>query len=305
MALLASHADDLDSLDAFIVTFGPKYEVYYKMNVEPFAEGFVAATYAGTALSTVNFVLFILTIAIFGCALHAYRKANLEKAPSTTDSQKTIQAEGDKMVASPQMTSAIPAYIHWQHNNNHQYHPQHQQTYAYYAQPYAQSPHSQTNPSPPNSVPPHGFQPAYFPNPQWLPQPPPPQHQPQPQPQQPPPEGGVWPQQNYTMYQQQVPIAPQHTGQTGTDLGTPQFPMVSPVAATKSDYQGVYPTPPPGSTTTAGGVQHGYMAPPQPSPPPPPAPIPGSAQSPVELNDGLGEPGRPAELPNDPPRSPR
>ncbi|KAE9582365.1 hypothetical protein CGMCC3_g1698 [Colletotrichum fructicola] len=304
MALLASHADDLDSLDAFIVTFGPKYEVYYKMNVEPFAEGFVAATYAGTALSTVNFVLFILTIAIFGRALHAYRKANLEKAPSTTDSQKTIQAEGDKMVASPQMTSAIPAYIHWQHNNN-QYHPQHQQTYAYYAQPYAQSPHSQTNPSPPNSVPPHGFQPAYFPNPQWLPQPPPPQHQPQPQPQQPPPEGGVWPQQNYTMYQQQVPIAPQHTGQTGTDLGTPQFPMVSPVAATKSDYQGVYPTPPPGSTTTAGGVQHGYMAPPQPPPPPPPAPVPGSAQSPVELNDGLGEPGMPAELPNDPPRSPR
>ncbi|KAJ0159654.1 hypothetical protein CTA2_9340 [Colletotrichum tanaceti] len=66
MALLASHADDLDSLDAFIVTFGPKYEVYYKMNVEPFADGFVAATFAGTATSVVNFVLFVITISVFG-----------------------------------------------------------------------------------------------------------------------------------------------------------------------------------------------------------------------------------------------
>ncbi|KAF9874165.1 hypothetical protein CkaCkLH20_08148 [Colletotrichum karsti] len=300
MALLASHADDLDSLDAFIVTFGPKYEVYYKMNVEPFAEGFVAATYTGTALSTVNFVLFIVSIAIFGRALHAYRKANLEKAPSTTDSQKTIQAEGDKMVASPQMTSAVPTYIHWHHNNNtmNQYHPQqHPQMYPYYAQPYAQSPHSQSNPSPPTSVPPpQGFQPAYYPGAQWPPQPPQ---------QQPPPEGGVWPQQNYGMYQQQVPIASQHTGQSGTDLGTPQFPMVSPVTATKSDLQGVYPTPPPGSTTTGAHSHSGYMAPPAPQPPPPPPPAPGSAQSPVELNDGLGEENMPAELPNNPPRSPR
>nr|XP_036578138.1 uncharacterized protein CTRU02_11927 [Colletotrichum truncatum]KAF6785302.1 hypothetical protein CTRU02_11927 [Colletotrichum truncatum] len=292
MALLASHADDLDSLDAFIVTFGPKYEIYYKMNVEPFAEGFVAATFAGTAISTVNFVLFVITISVFGRALHAYRKANLEKAPSTTDSQKTIQAEGDKMVASPQMTSAITSYIHWQHNN--QYAVPHPQAYPYYPQQYAQSPHSQTNSSPPTSVPPHGFQPAYFPGSQWPPQPP--------QQQQPPPEGGVWPQQNYSMYQQQVPIAPQHTGQTGTDLGTPQFPMVSPVAATKSDMQGVYPTPPPGSTA----IGHTGYQPHHPvQPPPPPPPPPGSTQSPVELNDGRGEENMPAELPNNPPRSPR
>ncbi|KAF6831416.1 hypothetical protein CMUS01_07343 [Colletotrichum musicola] len=291
MALLASHADDLDSLDAFIVTFGPKYEAYYELNVEPYAEGFVAATFAGTAISTVNFVLFIITISIFGRALHAYRKANLEKAPSTTDSQKTIQAEGDKIVASPQMTSAIPTYIHW----GNQYPPHHPHAYPYYAQPYAQSPHSQSNPSPPTSVPPHGFQPAYFPSNQWPPQPPQ---------QQPPPEGGVWPQQNYGMYQQQVPIAPQHTGQTGTDLGTPQFPMVSPVTATKSDLPGVYPTPPPGSTTT--GPHDGYMPPQQQPPPMPPIIIPsGTTQSPAELNDGRGDENMPAELPNNPPRSPR
>ncbi|TEA22076.1 hypothetical protein C8034_v006329 [Colletotrichum sidae] len=311
MALLASHADDLDSLDAFIVTFGPKYEVYYKMNVEPFAEGFVAATFAGTATSTVNFVLFIVTIAIFGRALHAYRKANLEKAPSTTDSQKTIQAEGDKMVASPQMTSAIPAYIHWQAQ---QYPPPHPHAYPYYPQPYAQSPHSQTNPSPPTSVPPHGFQPAYFPSSQWPPQPPQQhqQQQQQQQQQQPPPEGGVWPQQNYGMYQQQVPIAPQHTGQSGGDLGSPQFPMVSHVAASKADMPGVYPTPPPGSTT---GTHTGYVSAQQqhqqqlqPGPPPPPPQLhatPGTTQSPAELNDGRGEENMPAELPNNPPRSPR
>ncbi|KAK1635798.1 hypothetical protein BDP81DRAFT_461975 [Colletotrichum phormii] len=286
MALLASHADDLDSLDAFIVTFGPKYEVYYKMNVEPFADGFVAATFAGTATSVVNFVLFIVTISVFGRALHALRKANLEKAPSTTDSQKTIQAEGDKMVASPQMTSAVPTYFHW----NHQYPPpQHPHAYAYYGQPYAQSPHSQTNPSPPNSVPPHGFQPAYFPGSNWPPQPPQ---------QQPPPEGGVWPAQNYGMYQQQVPIGPQHTGQSGSMMGSPQFPMVQPMPASKADLPGVYPTPPPGSAT----VGPGY--PPQ-QPPPPLAPVPGTIHSPVELNDGRGDENMPAELPNNPPRSPR
>ncbi|OHF04203.1 hypothetical protein CORC01_00542 [Colletotrichum orchidophilum] len=312
MALLASHADDLDSLDAFIVTFGPKYEVYYKMNVEPFADGFVGATFAGTATSVINFVLFIITITVFGAllllwtrhladcpdgmqnfqltmagrALHALRKANLEKAPSTTDSQKTIQAEGDKMVASPQMTSAVPTYIHW----NTQYPPpQHPHAYAYYGQPYAQSPHSQTNTSPPNSVPPHGFQPAYFPNSQWPPQPPQ---------QQPPPEGGVWPAQNYGMYQQQVPIGPQHTGQSGSSMGSPQFPMVQPMPASKADLPGVYPTPPPGSAT----VGPGYPS--QQSPPPPP-PQPGTVYSPVELNDGRGDENMPAELPNNPPRSPR
>ncbi|OLN91692.1 hypothetical protein CCHL11_06587 [Colletotrichum chlorophyti] len=303
MALLASHADDLDSLDAFIVTFGPKYEVYYKMNIQPFANGFVAATFASTATSTVNFVLFVITISMFGRALHAYRKMNLEKAPSTTDSQKTIQAEGDKMVASPQMTSAIPSYIHW----NGQYPPPHPHAYPYYGQPYAQSPHSQTNTSPPTSVPPHGFQPAYFPNGQWPPQPPQQHHHQQQQqqqqqqpPQQPPPEGGVWPQQNYGMYQQQVPIAAEHTGQTGTDLGSPQFPMVSPVAATKSDFPGVYPTPPPGST-----IAHPGHPQQQPPPPAPPASVPGTMQSPAELNDGRGEENMPAELPNNPPRSPR
>ncbi|KAK1454377.1 hypothetical protein CCUS01_10495 [Colletotrichum cuscutae] len=282
MALLASHADDLDSLDAFIVTFGPKYEVYYKMNVEPFADGFVAATFAGTATSVVNLVLFVITISVFGRALHALRKAKLEKAPSTTDSQKTIQAEGDKMVASPQMTSAVPTYIHW--NNC-----QHPHAYAYYGQPYAQSPHSQTNPSPPNSVPPHGFQPAYFPGSNWPPQPPQ---------QQPPPEGGVWPAQNYGMYQQQVPIGPQHTGQSGSMMGSPQFPMVQPMQPSKADLPGVYPTPPPGSAT----VGPGY--PPQ-QPPPPPAPVPGTIHSPVELNDGRGDENMPAELPSNPPRSPR
>ncbi|KAI3534011.1 hypothetical protein CSPX01_12362 [Colletotrichum filicis] len=286
MALLASHADDLDSLDAFIVTFGPKYEVYYKMNVEPFADGFVAATFAGTATSVVNLVLFVITISVFGRALHALRKAKLEKAPSTTDSQKTIQAEGDKMVASPQMTSAVPTYIHW---NNQYPPPQHPHAYAYYGQPYAQSPHSQTNPSPPNSVPPHGFQPAYFPGSNWPPQPPQ---------QQPPPEGGVWPAQNYGMYQQQVPIGPQHTGQSGSMMGSPQFPMVQPMQPSKADLPGVYPTPPPGSAT----VGPGY--PPQ-QPPPPPAPVPGTIHSPVELNDGRGDENMPAELPSNPPRSPR
>ncbi|KAK1579209.1 uncharacterized protein LY79DRAFT_592991 [Colletotrichum navitas] len=285
MALLASHADDLDSLDAFIVTLGPKYEVYYKMNVEPFADGFVAATFAGTATSVVNLVLFVITISIFGRALHAMRMANLEKALSTTDSQKTIQAEGDKMIASPHMTSAVPTYIHW----NSQYPPPHHgQAFHFYGQPYAQSPHSQTNTSPPTSVPPHGFQPAYFPSSQWPPQPPPRQ--------QPPPEGGVWPAQNYAMYQQQVPIAPQHTGQSGSDMGSPQFPMVNPVAPTKSDLPGVYSTPPPGAAYSG--------RPPQQHPPPQP-PAHGTTQSPAELNDGRGDENMPAELPSNPPRSPR
>ncbi|GKT82347.1 hypothetical protein Ct61P_00197 [Colletotrichum tofieldiae] len=263
MALLASHADDLDSLDAFVVTLGPKYEVYYKMNVEPFADGFVAATFAGTATSVINFVLFVITISVFGRALHALRKANLEKAPSTTDSQKTIQAEGDKMIASPQMTSAVPTYIHWNIT-------------ALANEPFTADVRSA--PRIPAGI--LSQQPMATAAPQ----------------QQPPPEGGVWPAQNYGMYQQQVPIAPQHTGQSGSNMGSPQFPMVNPLATTKSDLQGVYSTPPPGT------AHPGH--PPQQYPPPQP-PAPGTTQSPAELNDGRGEENMPAELPNNPPRSPR
>lgn len=66
MALLASHADDLDSLDAFIVTFGEKYQAYYKLNVERYAKSFVIATFTATALATLNLLLFCVTLVCFG-----------------------------------------------------------------------------------------------------------------------------------------------------------------------------------------------------------------------------------------------
>ncbi|KAH9232890.1 hypothetical protein K456DRAFT_36910 [Colletotrichum gloeosporioides 23] len=84
-ALLASHADDLDSLDALIITFGPKYEVYYKENVEPFAQTFVVATFAATAVSTFNFVLFVVSITVFGRELHRHQ---LSKLRATEDGAK-------------------------------------------------------------------------------------------------------------------------------------------------------------------------------------------------------------------------
>lgn len=66
MSLLASHAQGLSNLDAFIVTFGPKYEEYYQLNVERYAKSFVAATFTATALSTLNFLLCGVTLVSFG-----------------------------------------------------------------------------------------------------------------------------------------------------------------------------------------------------------------------------------------------
>ncbi|KAH0440913.1 hypothetical protein CcaCcLH18_02256 [Colletotrichum camelliae] len=78
-ALLASHADDLNSLDAFIITFGPKYEVYYKQNVERFAKTFVVATSAATAVSTFNFVLFVASVTVFGRELHRHQLISMQQ----------------------------------------------------------------------------------------------------------------------------------------------------------------------------------------------------------------------------------
>ncbi|KAF6831590.1 hypothetical protein CPLU01_06629 [Colletotrichum plurivorum] len=85
MSLLASHADDLDSLDAFIVTFGPKYEAYYEMNVETYARSFVIATFTATALAALNLLLWGATLVHFGRALHAIRKVKLESAAAKLD----------------------------------------------------------------------------------------------------------------------------------------------------------------------------------------------------------------------------
>ncbi|KAF4899937.1 hypothetical protein CGCF415_v010303 [Colletotrichum fructicola] len=84
-ALLASHTDDLGSLDAFILTFGTKYEAYYKKNVERYARLFVVATFAATAVSTFNFVLFLVSITVFGRELHRYQ---LSKLRATEDGVK-------------------------------------------------------------------------------------------------------------------------------------------------------------------------------------------------------------------------
>lgn len=103
--------------------------------------------------------------------------------------------------------------------------------------------------------------------------------------------GSVLPQHSYAMYDQQVPIAPQHTGESQPGPESPQYPMVMPVGVTKSDLRGVRETPPP--------------LPPQ----PPPlgrmmnleaaASYPGQ---PAELssNDEVGDGNMPAELPHDP-----
>ncbi|KAF6800209.1 hypothetical protein CMUS01_15577, partial [Colletotrichum musicola] len=80
-----SHADDFDSLKAFIVTFGEKYEEYYKLNVEPYAKSFVVATFTATALATLNLLLFCVTLVCFGRALHVHRKVKLESAPAKVD----------------------------------------------------------------------------------------------------------------------------------------------------------------------------------------------------------------------------
>lgn len=96
------------------------------------------------------------------------------------------------------------------------------------------------------------------------------------------PPGSVWPQHSYDMYQQQVPIAPQHTGQSQPGYGTPQYPMVAHLAQTKSDLVGVRGTPPlnPESTTN----QERQI---------------GSAQ-PAELNNEEGQSNsEPYELPHD------
>ncbi|RXG45952.1 hypothetical protein VDGE_02060 [Verticillium dahliae] len=295
-SLLASHSDDLDSIDAYVTGLGPEYKKHYNEFIQEYARGFVVATFAATGVATCNFLLFVVTVARFGRALHDMR----QKSSASTKSQTTTQAsEADKTVTSPHMTHAMAAYPPWAHYPPHPHYP-------YYGPPFP--PQSTSSNSPDGqSVPPgpHPYMPAYFPMPMHpYPQgyPTPTQqgpHQDSPDPQDPNrqataspgsasthtpwpphsphygPPGSIWPQHSYSMYQQQVPIAAQHTGQSQPGFGSPQFPMVAPMATTKTDLQGVPPVP------SAPGSVPAHTRP----------------GLPAELNDGqLGDENMPAEL---------
>ncbi|KAM0327164.1 hypothetical protein ACHAQA_006295 [Verticillium albo-atrum] len=64
-SLLASHSDDLDSIDAYVTGLGPKYKEHYNESVQEYAQGFVVATFAATGVATANFLLFVVTVARF------------------------------------------------------------------------------------------------------------------------------------------------------------------------------------------------------------------------------------------------
>lgn len=66
MALLASHSDELDSIDAYVDGLGPAFEAHYKNSIEEYAKGFVVATFAATAVASFNLVLFVVTLVFFG-----------------------------------------------------------------------------------------------------------------------------------------------------------------------------------------------------------------------------------------------
>ncbi|KAM0614252.1 hypothetical protein ACHAQF_005896 [Verticillium nonalfalfae] len=64
-SLLASHSDDLDSIDAYVTGLGPEYKKHYNEFIQEYARGFVVATFAATGVATANFLLFVVTVARF------------------------------------------------------------------------------------------------------------------------------------------------------------------------------------------------------------------------------------------------
>ncbi|ROT38056.1 hypothetical protein SODALDRAFT_180392 [Sodiomyces alkalinus F11] len=290
MALLASHSDELDSIDAFVGGLGPAFEAYYKDFIEVYARGFVVATYAATAVAVFNLVLFVITLVFFGRALHAHRMSGM-----ATTRPRRLQglSDPDQIVASPCTFGAeVP------HPSRMAYFPPNQSDQPYSGQP-PPGPSYDTN---------VGSQPASWMSSHPMPYP---HHQPQNRlpstPSQPGAAhadsgsyvpsgpssfgapGSVWPQHSYAMYEQQVHIAPQHTGPSQRGPGSPPpYPMVVPVGGTKSDLRGVRETPPPPPNRTASSVARTYSG------------------QPAELhNEDVGGRNMPAELPHDPlPRRP-
>lgn len=166
------------------------------------------------------------------------------------------------MVPSPQMTAAGAGYPHWPvyYPHHPHSHPPLHPAYPYFPQAGLPSSAGPSSPDPSHSPwtqYPQPYMSPYFAPPshdythQQQTTSPTEGHSPQP----PPlpylgPPGTIWPQHSYAMYQQQVPIAPQHTGQSQPAYGSPQFPMVSPVALAKPDIPGVGATPTPGPAPT-------------------------------------------------------
>ncbi|KAH7362665.1 hypothetical protein B0T11DRAFT_86538 [Plectosphaerella cucumerina] len=246
-ALLASHSDDLDNDNDYVTELGPAFKKYQEM-IQRNARGFVIATFAATGTATANCFLFIVTLVCFGRALHNYRVRTSpdmdgEKSPGSVD-------DPDKAVSSPQMSGASSGQPPWTHHHHY---------YPWYPPP---PPQQDGHPAPP--MPPYPYMPGYYPPPPGHPYPPPPSHQQgssdggTPFPPHSPWHGSAgpaWPQHQYDMYQQQVPIAAHHTGQSGGDLGTPQFPVVAPVMPSKLGLDGSGPPPPLQLQTAAPGPQ--------------------------------------------------
>lgn len=67
-SLLASHADDLNAVNGYVMELGPAYRKYYQDFIQEYARGFVDATIAATICAAVNFILCVVTVVCFGAS---------------------------------------------------------------------------------------------------------------------------------------------------------------------------------------------------------------------------------------------
>ncbi|KAF5506123.1 hypothetical protein CGCS363_v004037 [Colletotrichum siamense] len=62
LALFASHADNLASIDAFASAFGTQYKALFNLDIKQYSQTFITATIAATAVTAVIFAASCIAI---------------------------------------------------------------------------------------------------------------------------------------------------------------------------------------------------------------------------------------------------
>lgn len=65
-ALLASHSDDLNSIDSHATGLEGSRRKFFQDTIQSYAASFIHATYAATGTAAANFLLFVVTLVCFG-----------------------------------------------------------------------------------------------------------------------------------------------------------------------------------------------------------------------------------------------